>query len=291
MISCFTRRSHYFILLLAGATLTTGCHHAVKKDPDEGIPAPALYQKSHALMESGNWNAAATHFRRLVAQYPYGPITEQAILEQAYALYKDQKYDEALVVIDRFLRTYPTQANTPYMYYLRGLVNSNRETIFLRRVWSLDPSRRDLTNPHQAYNDFGIVVERFPQSRYASDAQLRMTHLRNLFAQHGLDIGLYYLRRGAYVSAAGRAISVLQTYPQSAFEADAIALLADAYTHLGNQVMAEQTRHRLESVDPQHPWLHGQWPKYPWAINQLNPFRNEKSPSTGDHNAHVQPVH
>ena len=288
MISCFTRRSICLSLILAGL-LATGCHHAVKKDPDEGLPAPVLYQKSHALMESGNWHEAATHFRRLVAQYPYGAITEQAMLEQAYALYKDQKNDEALVVIDRFLRTYPTQANTPYMYYLRGLVNSNRETIFLRRVWSLDPSRRDLTTPHQAYNDFGVVVDRFPQSRYASDARARMARLRNVFAQHALDIALYYLRRGAYVSAVGRASAILQTYPHSAFEADAIAVLADAYTHLGNTALAAQTRNQLAGIDPQHPWLHGHWPKYPWSISQLNPFRGEKSLSTDRDNARIQP--
>jgi hypothetical protein len=57
------------------------------------------------------------------------------------------------------------------MYYLRGLVDSSRQTVFLQKVWHLDPSRRDLATPQQAYNDFQIVTERYPNSRYAEDAR------------------------------------------------------------------------------------------------------------------------
>ena len=71
-------------------------------------------------------------------------------METAYAEYKSGANDDAVSTIDRFIRTYPTHRNIPYMYYLRGLVNSNRDTVFLQRVWSLDSSRRDLASPNQA---------------------------------------------------------------------------------------------------------------------------------------------
>jgi outer membrane protein assembly factor BamD len=29
--------------------------------------------------------------------------------------------------------------------------------------------------------------------------------------------------------------------------------------------------------DPEHPWLTGNWPDYPWAVRKLNPFAGEKS--------------
>ncbi len=68
--------------------------------------------------------------------------------------------------------------------------------------------------------DFNIVVDRYPNSRYAADARQRMLELRDVFAQHELDNALYYMRRGAWVSA-GRANYLLETYPQSAFQYDA----------------------------------------------------------------------
>ncbi|KRG62330.1 competence protein [Stenotrophomonas humi] len=273
-------------LLLVLVFAATGCHRGdKKKDADEGAPVEQLFEKSHKLMEGGNWSGAEGSFKRLIAQYPYGPYTEQAMIESAYAQYKAGKNDDAVSSIDRFIRTYPTHRNIAYMYYLRGLANGNRDTVFLRRVWSLDASRRDLSTPRQAYADFNIVADRYPNSRYAADARQRMVELRDVFAQHELDDGLYYARRGAWVSAAGRANYLLETYPQSAFQYDAVALLGEAYTHLGNKTLADDARRVLELNQPQHPWLAGNWPKYPWMIRKLNPFAGEKSVATGQRNA------
>lgn len=271
-------------LLLAMTFLATGCHRS-KKNPEEGMPVEQLYQKGHGLMEHNSWSSAEATFKHLLAQYPYGPYTEQAMVESAYAQYKSGKADDAVSTIDRFIRTYPTHRNIPYMYYLRGLANSSRDTLFLRKVWSLDSSRRDLSTPMQAYNDFNTVVDRYPNSRYAADARERMIRLRNMFAQHEMDTALYYMRRGAWVSAIGRADYILETYPQSAFQYDAIAVLGESYKQLGNDKLSADSRRVLEMNDPKHPWLAGKWPKYPWAIRKMNPFAGEKSAATGQRNA------
>ena len=283
------RFSRFALLLLAAVLLAgTGCSRIKgmfkDKDANEGVPVEQLYAKGHKSLRSGNYNGAETTFKRLVAQYPYGPYTEQALMETAYAEFKSGSNDDAISTIDRFLRTYPSHRNSAYMYYLRGLANSNRDTVFLQRVWNLDASRRDLATPQQAYNDFSIVTTRFPNSRYAEDARQRMVALRNLFARHDLDTALYYLRRDAWVAAAARGKYLLETYPQSEYQNDAVAVLAEAYTQLGNETLAADARRVLEKNDPQHPWLTGDWPDYPWAVRRLNPFAGEKSP-TGQRNA------
>lgn len=248
------------------------------KDADEGAPVEQLYEKAHRAIENGNWASATDTYKRLIAQYPYGRHTEQAMIETAYAQFKQGANDEAISTIDRFLRTYPAHRNNAYMYYLRGLINSNRDTVFLQRVWTLDASRRDLATPQQAYNDFGIVVQRYPDSRYAGDARQRMQGLRNMFAHHELETALYYLRRGAWVAAANRAKHLIQTYPETAYQNDAVAAMAEAYTRLDNTTLAADARRVLELNAPEHPWLRGKWPRYPWNVRKLNPFAGEKSP-------------
>ena len=274
-------------LLLVLAVAGTGCtslKNMFSKDEDslEGVPVEQLYADARESMEGGNWNGAEQKYQRLVAQYPYGPYTEQALMEIAYAQFKSGKHEEAISSIDRFIRTYPTHRNTVYMYYLRGLVNSSRDTVFLQRVWRLDPSRRDLATPQQAYNDFSIVADRYPNSRYAADARQRMVALRNVFARHEIETALYYLRRGAYVAAIDRAEYLLETYPQSMYQNDAVALMAEAYTQLGNEALAADARRVLELNAPQHPWLDGDWPDYPSSIRKLNPFASEKSAIDND---------
>jgi outer membrane protein assembly factor BamD len=275
----FLRRA---VLLLLLATLaTSGCARlkGMFKDEDEneGVPVEELYDKGHKSMTNGNWNGAVVTYKRLVAQYPYGNYTEQALMETAYAQYKMGDNEEAISSIDRFIRTYPTHRNVAYMYYLRGLVNSSRDTVFLQKVWKLDASRRDLATPNQAYNDFVIVTERYPNSRYAADARQRMVALRNLFARHEIETALYYLRRDAWIAAADRARYLLETYPQSEYQNDAVAVLAEAYTRLGNETLAADAKRVLRQNEPDHPYLSGDWPDYPWTVRKLNPFAGEKS--------------
>ncbi|NLA67607.1 MAG: outer membrane protein assembly factor BamD [Gammaproteobacteria bacterium] len=280
-----TRRTTLFrsalLLVLLAVFAASGCARMKNmfkdEDANEGVAVETLYDKGHALMRGGNWNGAMTTFRRLVAQYPYGPYTEQALMEIAYAEYKMGRHDDAVSSIDRFIRTYPTHRNVAYMYYLRGLVNSSRDTVFLQRVWNLDASRRDLATPMQGYNDLRIVTERYPNSRYAADARSRMAALRNMFARHEIETALYYLRRQAWVAAVERARYMLETYPGSAHQNDAVAVMAAAYTGLGNEVLAADARRVLALNEPDHPYLTGDWPDYPWTIRKLNPFAREKS--------------
>lgn len=273
-------------LLLIVVIAGSGCARFGKmfkdKDADEGQPVEQLYDKGHKSMSNGNWSSGETTFRRLVAQYPYGPYTEQALVEIAYAQFKAGKHEDAISSIDRFIRTYPTNRNTSYMYYLRGLVNSSRDTVFLQRVWRLDVSRRDLATPMQAYNDFSIVADRYPNSRYAADARERMIALRNTFARHELESALYYLRRTAYVAAAERSKYLLETYPQSDHQNDAVATLAAAYTGLGNETLAADAKRVLQQNQPNHPYLTGNWPNYPSNLRKLNPLAGEKSALDND---------
>ena len=281
-------RSTIRILLLSVFIATValaGCKSKGDKKDEalEGQPVEQIYEKGHNSMRRGNWDNAVNTYRRLVAQYPYGPYTEQALMETAYAHFKSGNNEEAISSIDRFIRTYPTHRNTPYMYYLRGLVNSNRDTVFLQRVWRLDASRRAMDTPLQAYNDFSIVTERYPNSRYAADARQRMVALRNMFARHEMEIALYYLRRDANVAASERAKYVLETYPQSEFQYDAVAVLAEAYARLNQTTLSDDAKRVLQLNQPNHPYLTGDWPDYPWAIRRLNPFAGEKSALDNDH--------
>ena len=274
------------LLLLVIVLSTSGCARIKgvfkDKDENEGVPVEQLYDKGLSQMHAGNWAGAVVTYRRLLAQYPYGPYTEQALMETAFAYYKMGNDEEAISAIDRFLRTYPTHKNTPYMYYLRGLVNSKRDTVFLQRVWRLDISRRDLATPNQAFSDFNTLVDRYPNSRYADDARQRMAVLRNMFARHEIEVALYYMRRNALVAAVERAKYLLETYPQSEYQNDAVAVLAAAYDRLGNQTLAADARRVLEYNEPGHPYLTGDWPNYPWTIRKINPFAGERSAIDND---------
>lgn len=273
-----TKRVVRAVLLSAAlVVVATGCTtmkglFGRKQTKEDNRPVAMLYDKAHDAVVRGNYGTAEEDFKTLLAQYPYGPYAEQSLMEMAYAQHKGNNNDDAISSIDRFLRTYPTNANVPYMYYLRGLSNQSRNTVFMARIFDIDMSSRDLAAPRQAYNDFGIVLDKYPKSRFADDARARRAYLNNQFSRYELGTAVHYLRNDAYVAAVNRAKYLLETYPETEYRNDAVAVMAEAYTRLGNTQLAADAKRVLEANDPNHPWLKGNWPRGDSFLRRLNPF-------------------
>jgi outer membrane protein assembly factor BamD len=238
----------------------------------ETLPVEALYAEARESRDGGNYSRAELYLTRLTGRFPFGPYTEQAQLDLAYAQYKQGKHEDATSTLDRFIRTYPTHPAIDYAYYLRALNGFDRDSFFLQRIARADMSARDLTRVQASFEAFAELLRRYPSSRYAGDARQRMVYLKNFLARHEIDTALFYHRRGAYVSAINRAEYLLETYPQSEFEADGVALLAASYTALGQETLAADARRVLEKNYPEHPYLAGNWPERGGLWGQLNPF-------------------
>ncbi len=272
-------RPLFLIFLIAFVLAGSGCArfgihklfgHA--EDKVETLPVEKLYADAHQSLENGNVVRAQATYKRLISRFPYGPYTEQAQLDLAYAQYKNNKFDDASSTIDRFIRTYPTHRHVDYAYYLKALINFNRDNQLLARLARLDSSQRDQGSPRQSFNDFADLLRRFPNSRYAPDARQRMVYLREELAKHEIGVGLYYLSRKAYVAAANRGQYVILNFPQSNYDGDALALMGEAYKRLGDTKLSDDAKRVLQQNHPDHPWLAGRWPRRQGLIHQLNPF-------------------
>jgi outer membrane protein assembly factor BamD len=270
-----------FSLLLAIALSLPGCKTVGGwfggggEEKTETLPVETLYAEAKAEMDKGDMGQALRYYTRLVARFPFGPYSEQAQLEIPYVQYKLGKPEDATSSIDRFIRTYPRNKHIDYAYYLKAVINFDRDISILTRLARIDISARDLNGPTQSFNDFNEVIRRYPNSIYASDARQRMVYLRNQLAKHEITVGLYYYRRGAYVASADRGIYTIQTYPRSQYEGDAVALMAASYTKLGQKVLADDASRVLGMNYPEHPYLSGNWPKKKGLFRQLNPFAGE----------------
>ena len=273
----FARLTLLLVLVLAlpGCKTVGGWFGKHTEEKTETLPVEQLYAEAKKNLSEGDFSDANRYYTRLIARFPFGPYAEQAQLEQAYALYKVGKPEDATSAIDRFIRTYPRHPHIDYAYYLKAVINFDRNVSLFTRLARTDVSARDLNGPSQSYNDFAEVISRYPNSAYAQDSRQRMVYLRNQLARHERNVGLYYYRRGAYVAAANRGRYLLENYPQSEFQGDAIALMAASYTALGQKQLADDAAAVLKLNDPQHPYLAGEWPEKRGVLRRLNPFKGE----------------
>jgi len=264
------------LLVLALAGLIAGCSgkgwFSKKEDPIESMPVAELYEMAKSALMANNYGRAQRLYSRLIARFPFGTYTEQAQLELAYAQFKGGLHEEATSTINRFIRTYPAHQEIAYAYYLRAMVNFERESTLLTRVARIDTTTRDMSAAKQSFADFGEVIRRYPTSRYAVDARERMIHLSNAMAQHEINVASFYLERGAYVAARNRGQFVLESYPDSAFTGDALALISESYVRLGEDQLAADSRRVLVLNHPNHPYLGGRWPAKESAWRKLIPL-------------------
>ena len=264
------------VLALPGCKTVSHWFGGDKEERTERLEVEQLYAEAKQALREGSYGKANRYYGRLIARFPFGPYNEQSQLELAFVQYKIGKPDDATATIDRFIRTYPRHRHIDYAYYLKAVINFDRNIGLLSRVFRTDPSLRDLNGPTTSFNDFNEVLRRYPNSIYAADARQRMVYLRNELARHELMVGLYYYLRCAYVSSVNRGRYLIENYPQSEYQNDAVALMAASYAKLGQDQLAADSRRVLEKNAPEHPYLRGKWPEYEGFFSKLNPFAGDR---------------
>jgi len=226
----FTLRS----LAVIGALLVGGCGLLPEQvDETAGWSAQRIYSEARDSMNDGGYERAITMFERLEARYPYGRFAQQAQIEVAYAHYKRNEPALAIAAAERFIRLHPNHPHVDYAYYLKGLVTFNEDLGLLGGLSNQDLSERDPKGAQESFDTFRELVTRFPDSRYAADAQQRMQYLVNSLAGHEVHVARYYFRRGAYVAAINRAKTALNNYPGTPATEEALFLLVRSYDELG----------------------------------------------------------
>ncbi len=261
--------------LLAGVALS-GCGGKKRLDAVEVLPVEELYAEGKRSLDNGNTGRAVKYLQRLVARFPYGEYSELAQLDLAYAQYKERKYEEAYSSVNRFIKLYPAHRNIDYAYYLRGLVNFDRQSGLLARWIESDYTRRDLNHARQSFQDFSALLKRYPNSRYVPEARQRMVHLRNGLAQGELNTALFYFRRSAYIGAINRSQFLVENYQETPQAGDALAIMIESYSRLGRAEQSQKARKVLVANFPSHPYLSGgQWPERRKLWWQLVPMIGE----------------
>lgn len=211
------------------------------------LEADELYRLARRSLDNADYQGALTRYGAIILRYPFTDYATQAQLESIYAKHRSFDADGAIAAADRFLKEHPRHPAVDYVHYLRGLINFQRgEGLFDEMV---DTSAHDVSPARRAFDDFALLCQRYPSSRYAGDARLRMMHLRNRIAAHELTIVRYYVRRGAHVAAARRAEQIVASYPGAPATAEALVLLESSYREAGLAVQADEVR-RLREANP-----------------------------------------
>lgn len=278
----FTRRLAPALLFIAALSALSACSSKDKPQPSAAAvedidekaaetaakqkPVDVLYNKAASQLDKGLYIEAARGFEDVDREYPYSQWATKAQLMAGYAYYKKLRYDDAVVALDRFIELHPSDENVAYAWYLKALCYYEQIT----------DVRRDQRMTQLALENMRQVVSRFPDSKYAKDASLKIDLTMDHLAGKEMEIGRYYLFRKQYQAAINRFEKVVNEYQTTTHVPEALHRLTEAYLALGVTDEARKTAAVLGYNFPNSSWYKDSYKLFGGAPNTTEPPAKEK---------------
>jgi len=203
-----------------------------------------LYSLAKERADKGSYEVAAKLFDEVERQHPYSVWARRAQLMSAFSYYMAQKYPDAVSSAQRFLTIHPGNKDAPYANYL----------IAMSYYQQIEDVTRDQKITQQASDSFNELIRRYPQSRYASDARLKLDLINDHLAGKEMEIGRFYQRAGNWLAATTRFREVVDKYQTTSHTPEALERLVESYLNLGMPQEAQKAAAVLGANYPGSVW-------------------------------------
>ena len=241
------RKTSLILASLLSVTALSACATGGSKSTDTSYVARdvnTLYNAAKDRLDRGQYKVAAALFDEVERQHPYSPWARKAQQMSAFSYYMAADYNKAVESSRRFLSIHPGNKDAPYAYYLIGL--SYYEQI--------SDVTRDQKVTQDALSALGEVARRYPDTRYASDALLKIDLVNDHLAGKEMEIGRFYQRRGKWLAATIRFREVIDKYQTTTHAPEALMRLTESYLALGIPDEAKKSAAVLGANYPGSKW-------------------------------------
>ena len=245
-----------FIFVITIFSFLIGCSSfGVDKDSKkiiaDGLTPKELYDKAEDKLNAGSVDQAIEQYEEILVFYPSSKYAIQARLDIAFNLVKQKKFKRAILELEDFIKKYPDIAPTPYAYYLRAVAAEKQSSSILDEIIT-DKAQRDVESVKDAYKYYVELIEKFPESKYAKEAQEKLVILVNTLARHEFYVALYYTRIGGHIAAINRAKFIIENYPNSSLVPDSLHLMSLNYKKINADDLAENVTEVLKLNFPNY---------------------------------------
>jgi outer membrane protein assembly factor BamD len=204
----------------------------------------SLYNAAKSRLDGGNFKVAATLFDEVERQHPYSIWARRAQLMSAFSYHMAADYIESNNSAQRFISIHPGNRDAPYAYYL----------VALNYYAQISDVTRDQKITQQTLDAMGELMRRYPDSRYAADARLKVDLINDHLAGKEMEIGRFYQRRGQWLAASVRFRTVSEKYQTTTHTAEALMRLTESFLAMGIREEAQRAAAVLGRNYPASKW-------------------------------------
>ena len=204
--------------------------NTITKEKDIELQMIEAYQEGLKELNRGDALYAAKKFNEAEILFPQSNYAPKAALMAAYSYYSQNYYADAISELERFFRIYPKYFNVSYAEYLLGLCYYEQ----------IVDETKDLQSIDNAKKVFGNLIEKYPQTDFAIDAEFKLDLINDILAAKEIYIGRYYMDKKKWISAINRFRTVVDLYDTTIYVEEAIYRLVEVYYIIGLEEEAKK---------------------------------------------------
>lgn len=216
-----------------------------------GKTAEEDYQAGVEEAKGENWVEAVKFLEHCRTKYPFSRYAALAELKLADIKYDQDRLVEAADAYATFVKMHPTHEEADRAAFREGeALLKDGPTDFLL----FPPAHeRELKTVRDGAGRLEAFLKRWPESRHRPQAEKLLAGARRQLAEHEWYVADFYRQRQLWAGAAGRFQALVDRYPGTPREVDALLALAEAWEKLDDRFKARQALQQLLARHPGDP--------------------------------------
>ena len=229
----------FIILLLLFSCSTNEKINKVVQESDK-----QLFEKGIQFLEEKKFKESIDQFIKISDEFPFSKYSSHSQIYNAYINFELNKTEQTILILNDYISMNPDGLFTEYAEYLIAMCYY---------VKISDPSR-DSKFTKIAIEKFNKITKKYPNSKYAKDAKLKLEYLKNYLARKEFEVGMYYLKNNAPSPAINRFSIIIKDYQGSNIIPQTLYRMYEAFEMLKLKNNSEQTYSILKYNFPKSRW-------------------------------------
>lgn len=213
------------LLFLIVSLLFIACSNKASLKMDSAFDPAETLTKADQMIKDGYNEDARELLEEITAKDASRQYAIIARLRIADTYFADELYDEAAVKYENFLNIHSHHKYASYAQFRLAMTYFKRlSTVDVSASWA-----------RKAIKEFKKLQRNYPRNPYMDITESRIKMCKRLLAQYEFYVGNFYYKKGSYEAAVTRFNGMLENYPDSKMESNALYYLGLSYKNMGQR--------------------------------------------------------
>ena len=211
------------IIVILNACSKDEFKKSIVKEKSLDLQVQEAYKEGMEALEGNDVIYAAKKFNEAETLFPQSDWAPKSALMAAYSYYVQDYYSDAIAELIRFISVYPFHKDLDYVHYLLGVCYFEQ----------IVDEKKDLQSIKNAKTKFLYVLNKYPKTEYALDAEFKLNLINDILASKEMYIGRYYFEKKKWIAAIRRFRTVIDEYDTTVYTPEALHRLVEVHYTIG----------------------------------------------------------